>query len=184
MKKSALLGHRSYFDMVHRITLRTIETLSDADLDFRPQPDMRSVRDLIQHIYGMQKSFAIGIKAGRLSQEIENANIPDSFEGQAVSEGLKTIADCVAFAKDCHQMAGHTLTELSDDQLATNIEAPCGIFPAWQYFNFMYDEHWHHRSALYLYPSTGEKAPDALRLSVVLNIQSDEYRDTRDLENS
>ena len=71
--------------MVHRITLRTIESLSDADLDFRPQPDMRSVRDLIQHIYGMQKSFATGIKAGRLSQEIENANIPESFEGQAVS---------------------------------------------------------------------------------------------------
>ena len=71
--------------MVHSITLRAIETLSDADLDFRPQPDMRSVRDLIQHIYGMQKSFANGIKAGRLSQEIENANIPESSEGKSVS---------------------------------------------------------------------------------------------------
>ena len=162
MKKSALLGHRSYFDMVHRITLRTIETLSDADLDFRPQPEMRSVRDLIQHIYGMQKSFATGIKAGRLSQEIENANIPESFEGQTVSEGLKTIADCVAFAKDCHQIAGNTLADLSDDQLAASIEAPFGTFPAWQYFNFMYDEHWHHRGQLYTYIRLLGKKPPML----------------------
>ena len=156
------MGSVSYFDMVHSITLRTIETLSDADLDFRPQPDMRSVRDLIQHIYGMQESFATGIKAGRLSQEIENANIPESLKGQAVSGGLKTIADCVAFAKDCHQMAGHTLTELSDDQLATNIEAPFGTFPAWQYFNFMYDEHWHHRGQLYTYIRLLGKRPPML----------------------
>ena len=162
MKKSALLRQRSYFDLVHGITLRTIETLSDADLDFRPQPDMRSIRDLIQHIYGMQKSFASGIKAGRLSDEIENPSVPETTEGKAVSATLKTVPDCSAFAKDCYLIASDTLAGLNDDQLAVTIEAPFGTFAAWQYFNFMYDEHWHHRGQLYTYIRLLGKKPPML----------------------
>src|SRR5262247_3076940 len=82
MNKQALLGQRAYFKMVHGVTLRLIGTFSDKDLDSRPQPGMRSARDLILHVYGMQLTFGEGIKQGKLTAEIENKAIPETEEGK------------------------------------------------------------------------------------------------------
>src|SRR5499433_3241158 len=87
MNKQALLGQREYFKMVHGVTLRLIGTFSDKDLDYRPKPETRSVRDLILHIYGMQL-FGEGIKHGKLTAEIENVAIPESEECKAVAGKL------------------------------------------------------------------------------------------------
>ena len=87
---------------------------------------------------------------------------PNHPRARPCLEILKTVGDCVAFAKDCYLIAGNTLEELSEDQLTANIEAPFGTFPAWQYFNFMYDEHWHHRGQLYTYIRLLGKTPPML----------------------
>jgi uncharacterized damage-inducible protein DinB len=73
MNKEALLGQRGYFKMVHGVTLRLIGSFADADLDYRPKPEMRSVRDLVLHIYGMQKAFGEGAREGRLTRSRTNA---------------------------------------------------------------------------------------------------------------
>src|SRR5262245_64417840 len=77
MNKQALLGQREYFKMVHGVTLRLIGTFSDKDLDYRPKPGVRSVRDLILHIYGNEKAFGQGIKQGKLANEVMNGALPE-----------------------------------------------------------------------------------------------------------
>src|SRR6266540_2404609 len=128
MNKQALLGQRGYFKMVHGVTLRLIGTFSDKDLDYRPQPGMRSVRDLILHIYGMQL-FGEGIKQGKLTAEIENVAIPETEEGKAVAATLKTVADCQKYARECQQAGDKTLAALTDEDLARQLEAPSVLFP-------------------------------------------------------
>src|SRR5262249_60399261 len=97
MNKQALLGQREYFKMVHGVTLRLIGSFSDKDLDYRPQPGMRSARDLILHIYGMQKTFSEGIKQGKLTAEIENKCIPEREERKGGAATLETVAVCAEY---------------------------------------------------------------------------------------
>lgn len=151
MNKQALLGQRAYFKMVHGVTLRLIQAFSDADLDFRPQPGMRSVRDLFLHMYGMEKSWAASIRKPKLEAAEENKGIPESEEGKAEAAKLKTVADVLAFAREGHQALDETVEAITDEELAGNVETPFGTFPRWQMFTFAYDEHWHHRGQLYTY---------------------------------
>jgi uncharacterized damage-inducible protein DinB len=162
MNKQALLAQRGYFKMVHGVTLRLIGTFSDEDLDYRPKPDARSVRDLILHIYGMQRTFGEGIKQGKLAAEIENKAIPETAGGKAVAATLKTVADCQKYARECHQAGDDSLAPLTDEDLARQLESPFGSFPVWQYFSFIYDEHWHHRGQLYTYARLVGKEPPML----------------------
>ncbi len=162
MEKQALLAQYGYFKMVHGVTLRMIGAFANEDLDFRPKPGMRSPRELILHIYGMLKTFPAGISQGKLTQETENSAIPESEGGKAAIKALKTIADCQAYARICFQTAEEALAKFSDEQLAQQIESPFGTFPAWQYFAFAYDEHWHHRGQLYTYLRLLGKEPPML----------------------
>ncbi|MEW6213411.1 MAG: DinB family protein [Acidobacteriota bacterium] len=162
MKKEQLLGQRQYFDMVHGVTLRAIGALGDEDLDFRPREGMRSLRELIAHVYGMEKSLAEGMRAGKLSQETEAPSIPETEAGKAVVSRIKTVADAQQYARECHKAASEALSVMTDEELSRQVEAPYGTFPAWQFFLFVYDEHWHHRGQIYTYIRLLGKEPPML----------------------
>lgn len=162
MNKAALQGQRFYFNMVHGVTLRLIGTFSDADLDFRPKEGMRSVRELAMHFYTQERVMAENVRGGKLTQEVENAVIPETEAGQAVLAELKTVADLQAYARRCHQTMDDVLEAMTDEDLQKIVEAPYGSFPAWQFFAFAYDEHWHHRGQLYTYTRLLGKEPPML----------------------
>jgi uncharacterized damage-inducible protein DinB len=162
MNKEALLGQREYFKMVHGVTLRLIGSFSDADLDYRPQPGMRSVRDLAMHVYGMEKIWPENIHKGQLTAAEENKCIPETEEGKAVAATLKTVSDLQAFARSAHEAMDQALQKTSDEALAKQVETPFGSFPLWQMFMFAYDEHWHHRGQLYTYARLLGKEPPML----------------------
>lgn len=162
MNKQALSGQRGYFSMVHGVTLRLIGSFSDEDLDYRPRPEMRSVRDLILHIYGAEKAMAEGVVAGKLTEAEEYKGLPEKDEAKPYLAAIKTIADAQDYAKRCHQAADEALEKVTDEQLASQIESPFGTFLGWQYFNFCYDEHWHHRGQLYTYARMLGKEPPML----------------------
>jgi uncharacterized damage-inducible protein DinB len=162
MNKAALQGQRFYFNMVHGVTLRLIGTFSDADLDFRPKEGMRSVRELAMHFYTQERVMAENVGSGRLTQEIENAVIPETEAGQAILAGLKTVADLQTYTRRCHQTMDEVLETMTDEDLQKIVEAPYGSFPAWQFFAFAYDEHWHHRGQLYTYARLLGKEPPML----------------------
>lgn len=162
MNKEALLGQYAYFKMVHGVTVRLIGCFSEAELDYRPKADMRSARELILHIYGMLRTFPVGVAKGVLTQEVENAAIPETEQGKAAMQRLKTVADCEAYARESFQIVEDGLAALSDAQLAAQVESPFGTFAGWQFFSFAYDEHWHHRGQLYTYLRLIGKEPPML----------------------
>ncbi len=151
MNKQALLGQREYFKMVHSVTVRSIAPLTTEELDFRPRPEMRSLKDLFYHIYAMERSWATHLHKSKVTQEEENIAIPETNEAKAVLATLNTVAELQAYANESHQMMDATLQTMSDEDLAKIIETPFGSFPAWQIIAFTYDEHWHHRGQVYTY---------------------------------
>jgi uncharacterized damage-inducible protein DinB len=159
MNKQALQGQRGYFDMVHGVTLKLMENFGDDGLDFRPQPNMRSARELFVHIYVMEKTLSEHLRSGKLPQAAMDVDIPETSAGQALVARLKTVADVQAFARQAHQALNDTLAAMSDEELQKTFEAPYGTFPTYQFFIFAYDEHWHHRGQLYTYARLAGKEP-------------------------
>lgn len=162
MTKQQLLGRRDYFNLVHAVTVRAIDTFIDSDLDFRPMPAMRTPRELIFHIYAQERLLAEAARDGRLTVETANASSPEEPPGAAALASLQTVADLKAYAEACHQTAEGIYRSMSEEDVRRPIEGPFGTFPAWQYFAFAYDEHWHHRGQLYTYLRLLGKEPPTL----------------------
>ncbi len=162
MNKSEFLAKFEYFRMAHGVTLRAIATLRDEDLAFRPQPAMRTPKELIFHIYTQEKILAEAAQQGRFTAEAANRSNP---ENEAVAEELQalaTVSDVKAYAETCHLVAEKIFGAMSEEELARPVESPFGTYPAWRYFDFGYDEHWHHRGQLYTYLRLLGKEPPML----------------------
>jgi uncharacterized damage-inducible protein DinB len=162
MDKRELLARRGYFHMVHGVTVRAIEALSDSDLGFRPHAVMRTPRELIFHIYAQERLLAEAGQRGQFTMEMANGSNPEDPANAATVAALATVSDVVAFANAQHQAAEAIYQALSDDEVARKIESPFGTYPAWQFFLFAYDEHWHHRGQIYTYLRLLGKEPPML----------------------
>ena len=162
MTRQQLLGARSYFNLVHGVTLRAIEAFADNELDFRPQPGMRTPRELVFHIYGQEQALAEGARDGSLTMEQANRSNPEDASRAAAVSALATVADAVGYARACHDAAERIFSAMSDDDLSRPVNSPFGTFPAWRYHTFAYDEHWHHRGQLFTYLRLLGKEPPML----------------------
>jgi uncharacterized damage-inducible protein DinB len=162
MNKQELLARRDYFNMVHGVTVRAIGAFTDEELEFRPQPGMRSPRELIFHIYTQERVLAEAAQSGRFTMEAANRSNPEDEANHSEVKLLATVAEARAYANACHEAAGEIFRAMSDDDVARQVESPLGTYPAWQYFSFAYDEHWHHRGQLYTYLRLLGKEPPML----------------------
>ena len=151
MDKKAVLAQREYFKFVHGVTLRAIGTLTDDELDFRPKEGMRSPKELMYHVYAMERGIAAFVRTGKLPLASEELAIPETEGGKKVLETIRTVADLIGFAGESHALADKTIEEMSEEEIRMPVEAPYGTFPAFQFFTFAYDEHWHHRGQFYTY---------------------------------
>ena len=151
-----------YFNMVHGITIRAIDAFTDRDLDFRPKPGMRTPRELIFHVYSQEKSLAEAAQQGRMAVEATSRSNPEEPAGAAELQALVTVNDLKTYAQACHQAAQGIFSLMSDNQLNHPVESPFGTYPAWRYFAFAYDEHWHHRGQIYTYLRLLGKQPPML----------------------
>src|SRR5262245_18392463 len=162
MNKSEMDAKMEYFNMVHGVTLRAIATFSDEELNFRPKPVMRSPKELIFHIYTQEKVIADVVRQGRFTMDDANRSNPESEAVAAELKALATVGDVLAYAGACHQLAAKTLEAMSEEDLNRPVESPFGTYPASRYFDFTYDEHWHHRGQLYTYLRLLGKEPTIL----------------------
>ena len=151
-----------YFNMVHGVTLRAIDAFSDRDLDFRPQPVMRTPRELIFHVYSQEKILAEAARQGRFAAEAASRTSPEDQAGAAELQALVTVNDLRTYAYACHHAAQAIFSAMSESELNRPVESPFGTYPAWRYFAFAYDEHWHHRGQLYTYLRLLGKQPPTL----------------------
>lgn len=151
-----------YFHMVHGVTVRAIDAFTDGDLDFRPKPEMRTPRELIFHMYSQEKLLAEAARDGRFTSEAAGRSVPEEQASAAELQALKTGNDLKTYAQTCHQTAHGIFSSMSDSQLNRSVESPFGTFPAWRFFAFAYDEHWHHRGQIYTYLRLLGKQPPML----------------------
>jgi uncharacterized damage-inducible protein DinB len=162
MNKQDLVERCDYFDLVHGVTLRAIGIFGDRDLDFRPRPEMRTPRDLIFHTYTQEKLLAESARDGAFTIEMANLSNPEDPSNASALDALATVAKATAYANRCHRIADDIFRGISDDQVERPVESPFGTYPAWRYFAFAYDEHWHHRGQLYSYLRLLGKEPPML----------------------
>ena len=162
MTKQHLLARRGYFNLVHGVTLRAIDAFTDSELDFKPQPGMRTPRQLVFHIYCQEQTLAEAVKQGQFTLENASRSNPEDPSAAATLNTLRTVADVHVYAEACHAAAERIFSELSEDDVTREIPSPFGNQPAWQFFLFAYDEHWHHRGQLYVYLRLLGKEPPML----------------------
>src|SRR5437016_5478529 len=143
MNKELLLQKYGYFDMVHGVTLKAVAQLKDDQLDFRPTPETRTVKELLSHMFGQEWVLAEGIPSGNFSQE-------EMISVEAEGIKSKTVGELIAFGRDCHQRAKAALERATEEQITGNIDTFFGSFTGWQIATFAYDEHWHHRGQFYV----------------------------------
>ncbi len=162
MTRSDLLSQRDYFNMVHGVTLRAIAAFNDDELNYRPNEGMRTPRELIYHIYRQEQILAEAARSWQFTMEAANASNP---EHESAAEDLKrlTTADAARnYAEACHQAAEQIARAMSDEDFARPVDSPMGPLPAWRFFLFAHDEHWHHRGQLYTYLRLLGKEPPML----------------------
>ena len=162
MNKEEFIARRDYFNMVHGVTVRAISSLSDEELDYRPRPGMRSPRELVFHIYSQEKVLAEAARQGRFTLEAANRSNPEDQANATELKTLSSVNDARAYAEACHRTAEEIFRAMSEDELIRPVESTMGTYPAWQYFTFAYDEHWHHRGQLYTYIRLLGKEPPML----------------------
>jgi uncharacterized damage-inducible protein DinB len=162
MTREQLLARCDYLNMVHGVTIRAIAVLADQDLDFRPMARLRTPRELIFHIYAQEQFSAEAARDGRFTMEAANALTPEDPSSAAAMAALATVKEAVEYANRCHETAEAIYRAMSDADVARSVESPMGTYPAWQFFLFAYDEHWHHRGQLYVYLRLLGKEPPNL----------------------
>ena len=162
MDRQTFSAQCDYLNMVHGVTLRAIDAFSDGDLDFRPKPAMRTPRELIFHIYSQEKILAEAARQGKFTAEAASRSSPEEQGGATEAQALATVTDLKTYAQACHQAAQAIFSAMSESELNRPVESPFGTFPAWRYFGFAYDEHWHHRGQLYVYLRLLGKEPPML----------------------
>jgi uncharacterized damage-inducible protein DinB len=162
MDRQTFFAKLDYFNMVHGLTLRAIDALSDSDLDFRPQSGMRTARELIFHIYSQEKLLAEAARVGKFTSEAAGESSPENKATAATLQALGTGSQLREYAEACHRAAEAIYREMPEEDLSRPVESPFGAYPAWRYFDFAYDEHWHHRGQLYTYLRLLGKEPPML----------------------
>jgi uncharacterized damage-inducible protein DinB len=162
MNKQEFLARCDYFNMVHGVTLRAVGAFSDEELDFRPRPGMRTPRELIFHIYAQERILAEAAQQGRFTMEAASSSSPEDEAGASALNALRTASGARQYADACHQAAEKIFRAMSEDDVVRPVESPMGTYPAWQYFTFAYDEHWHHRGQIYAYLRLLGKEPPVL----------------------
>lgn len=144
MTKEVLMGMMSYFDMVHGVTRKAVAKIPDDKLDWRPTSEVRTVKELVAHIYECERVFARGAKKGSL----EEADFAQ--EGERV-KALNTVQDLINYGQEAHQEAMEIAADLTEEDMRKTVKCFWGDMQPFILFSSAYDEHWHHRGQLYVY---------------------------------
>jgi hypothetical protein len=95
-------------------------------------------------VYSQEKILAEAAQQGRFTAEAASRSNPEEQASATELQALVTVNDVKAYAQACHQTAQGIFSAMSESQLNHPVESPFGSYPAWRYFAFANDEHWHH----------------------------------------
>lgn len=142
MDRKTLLSVWDQFRQIHGVTVRAIEAIPADQLDARPIPNMRSVKELVDHIY----VYVRGVPPAILRGELVSEDCPPHLER------LTTHKDFVTYAVESFRIADQAVAKMTDNHVATSIPTFFGKdFTGMALMQVTYDEHLHHRGQLYAY---------------------------------
>lgn len=143
MNREQVLGMYDYLSMVEGTTRKVIEAFPDDRLDWAPRPGMRTVRELVEHIYGQGMAKALAVHRGTMTVEEYGACMTAPRAG-----GMGELLEWCGRTFDSMLEEISTLT---DEECERTVEAFFGAFPGGVFLSITYDELWHHRGQLTVY---------------------------------
>ena len=93
MNSKTMAGRLDYFNMVHGVTVRALGAFGDDGLDFRPQPGMRTPRELAFHVYAQEKLIADAARTGTFDAASADGSNPEDPANASAVRALATVAD-------------------------------------------------------------------------------------------
>jgi uncharacterized damage-inducible protein DinB len=133
-----------HFRTVNGVTLRAVQALPKDKIDTKPCNDMRTVRELVVHMYNAMRSVAEGTARGEITWSDE--------EDTKAAAGIKSHDDLIRLANESWKTTDQAIRSLSDEKINGLVKTPWGeSFPGFVCAQIIYDEHLHHRGQLYAY---------------------------------
>ena len=143
MDRETLMGMLGYFDKVQKVTLKAIKMIPEDKLDFKPTPEVMSVKELIHHMFACERVNAQGAKKGSITEEDYKKELGREF---------KILQELVSYAEEVHKEANEIVRSLTDEDMKKKVENFFGVeYNPFLCFSDNYDHHWHHRGQLYVY---------------------------------
>ena len=143
MDKKQMLDMWEKLGNSQKVTLKAVASIPDGRLDWRPCPQVRTVKELVRHIFVWERLWARAAKSGVLTQK-------DAEKEE--STALKDKRELAAYAKRVHKEATGIVKKLTERNLKRKVKLFFGMeLPASVCIATIYDEHWHHRGQLYVY---------------------------------
>lgn len=137
MSKLDLVGKYGYFKMVLGMTRIMVEQMPDEQVHFRPTESVRTFSEIATHMYTFLVEAAETVQRGR--------------HESVASPELRDRGELLRYMDEQVTRFFAIFDEMTDEQLAANVEAYGTSFAGEQFLNFAYDEHWHHRGQLTVY---------------------------------
>jgi uncharacterized damage-inducible protein DinB len=126
-----------YFDMVLGVTRKLVDQFPDDKIDYRPTPEIRSVQELVAHVYTFLTESVNTVAAGK------------QIEGKEPHFDSK--AELLQWMDGQVQEAFTKFDMLTDEQITAQIECWGQKFFGYQILDFVMQEHLHHRGQLTVY---------------------------------
>ncbi len=142
MNRQALDAMWDQFRQVHGVTIRAIQLIPDDQVDAKPVRNMRSARELVDHICGYLAAIPQAVAKGRITAA--------DVEPQLAR--LTSTREMVRYARECFARADEAVRRITDADLERSVATHWGpSFPGAAMMHVLYDEHLHHRGQLYAY---------------------------------
>jgi uncharacterized damage-inducible protein DinB len=133
----------AYWSNARARTMRVLDRLPEAELEWAPAPGRFSFGDLLRHLAGIERFMYAENALGR----------PSRYPGHA--ESLATgLAGVRAYLERCHAESLEMFRSLSDADLQRRCVTPAGSpITTWKWLRAMVEHEAHHRGQLYLMAS-------------------------------
>ena len=143
MNAQTLAKMWDHLRQVHGMGIRVLEAIPADKIDAHPIPNMRTPKELVVHMYAMTfREIAEGTLRGKIT----------TIDEKALTDGIKTHAELVQFAKDQWKAADQAISQISDAHLTNTVSTPWNFeAPGFVMLEIIHDEYLHHRGQLYAY---------------------------------
>lgn len=143
MRQEEITQFIEYLDKVHLRTLRIVDSIPEAQIDWLPKPGAFSLGDLVRHVAATKRWLFAENALGNPSRYVGC--------GQEYASSLEEVRQ---FLATCHDDTLGILKALSEAQWNNKCVTPAGAaITVWKWVRLMAEHEIHHRGQLYTYLS-------------------------------